>query len=209
MGWKDGAAIAIRDVLGGRCVRAKGVLVVEDSPARVVVWTPTGAPILDLAGNGQGERFKSLVDRSWSLVPKTWNMTGVLTIVPDGAAFSVQRLLASNDSLEVTGWYINLQDPLTPTDIGFDTMDRQLDLVVSADLQTWSLKDEDVFAQALRDGLHSAADHEAVLEARDEAIRLVESKDALFSHWRDWSPPPRWQAPTLPGHVATAGLTIS
>ncbi|HUP86734.1 MAG TPA: DUF402 domain-containing protein [Acidimicrobiales bacterium] len=130
-------------------------------------------------------------------------MTGVLTIVLDGAAFSVQRLLGSHGGADVSGWYINLQDPLVRTELGFDTMDRQLDIVVSADLQTWSLKDEHVLQDALRTGLHAVQDHEAVLKARDDAIRLVESGHPLFNEWRGWLPPESWEPPTLPLSLQT------
>lgn len=40
------------------------------------------------------------------------------------------------------GWYINLQEPIRPTRLGFDSMDHILDVVIEPDL-SWRWKDED------------------------------------------------------------------
>ena len=70
-------------------------------------------------------------------------------------------------------WYVNLQDPLRRTPLGFDTVDHALDVVVELDRSSWRWKDEEELAEAVRDGLFTpeeAADFRAWGERAVERI---------------------------------------
>ncbi len=67
--------------------------------------------------------------------------TDTLHVVPEGAAFGLEP---QYDSVRrVQGWYVNLQQPLVRTAVGFDTMDQQLDLIVDRDGRGVFEKDRD------------------------------------------------------------------
>ncbi len=46
------------------------------------------------------------------------------------------------------GWYINLQEPIRPTPLGFDFMYHLLDVVIDPDL-SWRWKDEEELEKAV------------------------------------------------------------
>ena len=50
---------------------------------------------------------------------------------------------------ELRCWYVDLQEPLRRTTLGFDTMDHLLDIVISPDQSAWRWKDEDEFEEAV------------------------------------------------------------
>ena len=54
-------------------------------------------------------------------------------------------------------WYVNLEEPLRRTAIGFDTLDHELDVIVELD-GSWRWKDEDDLAEAIRRGVIPAED---------------------------------------------------
>ena len=114
-------------------------------------------------------------------------------------------------------WYINLQTAFARTDLGFDTMDLELDLVVFPD-GSWMLKDLDALAERVADGrlTQTVVDHVVAL-----GERLGDELDAgrwwWDTAWADWRPDPDDAVPDLPpgwetharrsgsGRVASAG----
>ena len=70
-------------------------------------------------------------------------------------------------------WYINLQDPIRRTEIGFDTMDHMLDVVISPDMDSWEWKDEDELAAAEKAGIGSKEKAQAIRQEAERAIELL------------------------------------
>jgi hypothetical protein len=96
-------------------------------------------------------------------------------------------------------WYVNLQDPLKRTRIGFDTVDHALDVVVELDGSSWEWKDEDELAGAVRDGLFSPEEAADFRRWGERAVDRILAREPPFDRgWEDWSPDPAWQAPDLP-----------
>ena len=87
-------------------------------------------------------------------------------------------------------WYVNFEEPLRRTPVGFDTFDHKLDLIVMPD-GAYRWKDEDEFEQAAALGL---LDADAV---RAEAARVLEEWP-FPTGWEDWRPDPAWPVPQLP-----------
>jgi hypothetical protein len=169
--------------------------VIADAPGRTVLYqapdtpfrggrTPAGRKIRDFSAKWVS---MDLVWAGGSLIrliePDTWQCVDVE--FDAAGAFS--------------GWYVNFQEPVRRTTLGFDTVDLVLDLVVAAD-GTWSLKDEDDFELAASAGHLPRGSVAQVRAAAERMISVVESGGPPFdeAHWQCWRPPPHWTVPALP-----------
>jgi hypothetical protein len=90
-------------------------------------------------------------------------------------------------------WYVNLQEPLRRTPLGFDTCDQLLDLVRTRDGK-WRWKDERELGAAVERGFLSNEEAAAI---RAEGERVI-AADPFPTGWEDWRPDPSWPAPALP-----------
>jgi hypothetical protein len=91
---------------------------------------------------------------------------------------------------EVEHWYVNFERPLERTELGVDTFDWKLDLIVHPD-GSYRWKDEDELEQAAALGLLDAD------EVRAEAADVL-AEWPFPTGWEDWRPDPAWPAPQLP-----------
>jgi hypothetical protein len=106
-------------------------------------------------------------------------------------------LWAGADDRQV--WYVNLQDPLKRTRLGFDTVDHALDVVVELDGSSWEWKDEDELAGAVRNGLFSAEEAADYRRWGERAVDRILARVPPFDRgWEDWRPDPAWQTRDLP-----------
>src|SRR5690606_41243848 len=86
------------------------------------------------------------------LAPARWRDRAALHVVPAGAGFSVMlRWGRSFDAFR--GWYVNVQEPLRRTAVGFDSMDQTLDVVIGPDRRRVEVKDDDELRRAASDGV--------------------------------------------------------
>jgi protein associated with RNAse G/E len=99
---------------------------------------------------------------------------------------------------EFVGWYVNLQEPVRRTWLGFDFMDQDLDIVFQPDAREWHWKDEEVMQQGLELGIYTA---QQVRDIRAEGERVVERirrRTAPFDNsWLDWKPDAACPIPEL------------
>lgn len=111
----------------------------------------------------------------------------VLRLARPGAPHSV--LLFWHDGT-FNGWYVNFERPLTCSPLGFDYLDRELDLLVRPD-RTTELLDEDEFEQAQRLGVIEADEAAAVLAELERVRGVVERWESPFCDgWETWLPDP-------------------
>lgn len=97
------------------------------------------------------------------------------------------------------GWYINLQEPLRRSAIGFDFMDQDLDIVVEPDLSGWIWKDEAQFQRRQDLGLISDRQARAVRAEGERVVERIRNRASPFSDgWENWVPDPGWPVPSLP-----------
>ena len=85
------------------------------------------------------------------------------------------------------------------TRLGFDTADYTLDAVIEPDLERWSWKDEDEFAEAILLGLLTTTEATAIREGTRMVVEslLMVQRDDLRA-WAAWRPLAHWTVPTLP-----------
>jgi hypothetical protein len=187
--WQPGDAIVRRDVWHGRPTVAWGGHVVEDTDEQIVLFMPEHGP-LAFAPDFFGE------PHPWSGRDR-WIGHGVLQLHRPGTMHSVWVFWVG-PGRELAAWYVNLEEPWRRTQLGFDTQDLELDLVVEPD-GSWRFKDDEHLEPWIERGRWTAADVAAI---RAEGARIAAELDAGRRWWDEgwaaWEPDPSWPTPVLP-----------
>jgi hypothetical protein len=181
MGGEERTDAVWRDVHRGRVWRAQACRILQESPETIALWFPAGGPARVPAG---GLRIPG---DDWQLEDTSPTRDSVCVARP-GRAHSIYVFWDDNGGF--SHWYVNFEQPLRRSPVGFDTFDEKLDLIVRPD-GSYEWKDEDELEQAAAAGL---LDADAV---REEAQRVLE--DWPFpTGWEDWRPDSAWPIPQLP-----------
>jgi uncharacterized protein len=173
--------VAWRDVHRGRVWRVQAGRIVEDAPELLVLWFPAGGPAKVPAG---GLRIPG---DDWELEDTSPTRDSICLARP-GRRHSVYVFW--DEGGQFSHWYVNFEQPLRRSPVGFDTFDEKLDLIARPD-GSYEWKDEDELEQAAAVGL---LDADAV---RAEAARVLEEWP-FPTGWEDWRPDPSWPVPQLP-----------
>jgi hypothetical protein len=190
--FRAGDGVVLREVWHGRVWRVNVARVVEDGPDRIVLWFPRGgAAKYPVDADGLEMRIPA---GAWTLADRVGS-AGALALYQPGGRHSVWTFRHAD--LSHAHWYVNFEQPLRRTDIGFDYEDEKLDLIVEAD-GTWRWKDEDELAEAGSLGLLDAD------EVWRYARRLV-ADPPWPTGYEDWRPDPMWTVPDLPAGWDRAG----
>ncbi|MHB8104833.1 MAG: DUF402 domain-containing protein [Dehalococcoidales bacterium] len=188
-----GQSILFRQMSGGRIWEARPAIVVRDAPDLGAFFVPPGSiwkePIKDIT---PAER----IGKSWTLKDSVWVYGGILRLSIPGASYSV--LLLRNADGSLYEWYINLEEPLRRTRLGFDYEDYILDIGISSDFSSWKWKDAEELAEAVELGLVSQDKAAALYEEGKKAVNWLISGKSPFNGWEKWRPDPTWAVPVLP-----------
>ena len=148
--------------------------------------------------DGEDVTLTTRVQGEWFLADNVWPEDGeYLRLVIPGAPYSVLIFWLEKHSVH-RSWYINLEDPLHRTSIGFDFMDQILDIIVEPDLSSWFWKDEDEFQEAQELGLISPERAGEMRAEGESVVEMLLSGESVFNGWEQWKPDPAWKIPTLP-----------
>jgi predicted RNA-binding protein associated with RNAse of E/G family len=99
---------------------------------------------------------------------------------------------------QVRQWYVNLEQPLQRTTLGFDYEDQILDAIVAPDRRSWRWDDEDELEEALQAGLVSRELAIDLYARGTAAVDAPQSGTSVFNAWENWRPDPSWGVPDLP-----------
>jgi hypothetical protein len=188
--WSSGEPAVLRYVRYGKVRRASPHIVVRDDADLVALYIPVGP--LGRNAVWDGSPIRGQADRDWALRDHVWDTYDVLRLIRFGQSHSLE-LFRDAESGALAGWYVNLQEPLRRSPVGFDTDDLVLDIWIDPD-GTWKWKDEDELEAAVRLGRFTPAEAAAV---REEGERVIEMRP-WPTGWEDWRPDPRWEPPRLP-----------
>jgi hypothetical protein len=191
----SGEPVVCRKLWNGVVMTAMPMRVIADGPGRTVLYqapdttfrggrTPAGMKIRDFSAE-------------WVSMDLVWEGGSLIRLIEPDTWQCVDVEFDANGIF--SGWYVNFQEPVRRTALGFDTVDLVLDLVVAAD-RTWSLKDADDFEFAASAGHLPHASVEQVRAAAERMVSVVEQGDPPFNEtrWLSWRPPPHWTVPALP-----------
>lgn len=204
--FKRGEAVALREVWEGRVFHARPVTVVEDTPARSMFYVPPVVRSLE-PQDDEGAPLR-IPDREWHLQDHEVHHLPFLSFAFPETSYAI---LASWDAETgaFRGWYINLQSPLRRTDVGFDTCEHVLDVLIPPDRSSWTWKDEDELAQAVEEGLFSQAEAARFRAAGERAAERIIMREPPFDEdWEGWRPDPAWSTPELAGDVVAVPVAI-
>lgn len=174
------------------------VHVVEDSDEQLVTYLATGAEL----GFTDGDWPTSDGRHPWSH-RKAWEGHGTLMVQRPGEHHAVWHFWTGPDR-RFDRWYVNLQADFVRTEVGYDTFDLELDLVVPAD-GPWFTKDRELLDQRVDEGRFSPALRDWIVDLGEQlAADLDAGRHWWDERWAEWTPPSDWVDPQLPEGWATA-----
>jgi len=195
--WSPGDQIVYREVWRGKVWTARPVTVVQDAPDLVVLYLCSGTR-WKIPGGSRSQFGHLLRTGDWQLIDITYMWGDTLFLIRPGEAHAV-HVMWRHETREFSGWYINLQEPLRRTAIGFDHMDQELDIVVKPDLSGWVWKDEEEFQKDVETGLISPGQAHEIRAEAERVLERVRAKASPFGDgWEAWHPPAGWPIPSLP-----------
>ena len=193
--WRTGDAVLMRGIYRGKLRWAMPHRLVEAGDGRLVMFLRAGTAIKG-PSNYADMPYAEQLTRGWDVIDREWHTHHVLRIVPLEGAHEV-NVFWTEDWQHVC-WYVNLQQPARLHELGYDTFDQQLDIVVGPD-RSWEWKDEEEFDDLVLAGVLTGTEHARV---RAEGLRMVdaiERWDAPFDEgWENWRPPAGWTHAELP-----------
>ena len=192
--------VANREVFRGKIWAARPMVCVRDDDDLTVFWLPRGT-VWRKPVRPNGGRLR-LPGEEWRLAEAMWARFDVLQIVAPGASHAVWASWAPDGTF--AGWYVNLQEPLRRTAIGFDYFDQALDIVATADRAQWEWKDEDEFADGIALGVWTPDEGRAIRAEGERVLaRLIANESPFCDGWERFTPAIAWPIPRLPAGWAT------
>ena len=193
--WQPGNHVVLREIWRGQVRSGRPYTVVEDTPSRLVLYAKAGVRWMrPVQPDGTPLRMRG---PSWTLREEVSTQES-LRIISPGSRHST-LLFWTAGFQELLQWYVNLEEPLVRTPIGFDYLDQLLDIVVAADLSEWTWKDEDEFEATVAQGMLSAEEADVIRAEGERVIEALEAGRPPFNEpWDRWRPDPSWPIACLP-----------
>ena len=160
MSWAAGDVIVRREVWRGRPWLANPLYVVEDTEDLLVLYQPEGSPW----GFGAGDHWPTESGRHPYDGRTGWVGEGPLGLHRPGDPYAVWAYWGRPGRVFL-GWYVNIQVPYRRTSIGIDSLDLELDLLVTPALDV-VMKDEEHVDQSAALGRFSAGGRDGHPRAR-------------------------------------------
>ncbi len=211
--WEPGEIVVRREVLGleragneplaandggGRVWFGLPVHVVADDADQLVTYIGPGSEF----GFVSGPWPTATGRHPWHGQPG-WRGRGCLMVQRPGDEWAIWHLWQGADRTFLC-WYVNFQAAYQRTEIGFDTLDFELDIVVWPD-GTWLFKDREVLAQRVAEGRLTQETVDRVVALGDEmAAELDAARRPWDPGWANWVPPDDWRDARLPADWSTS-----
>jgi len=189
--WRSGNRVLLRYVFRGRVRWAIPQVLVSNEPAGVSLYCRPGTP-----GKRPVRAFvdysEQLATGAWDYRDFRWQRHHVLWRQRFERSHSIG--LFWTETWACRGWYVNLQEPIRRSPVGFDTRDHAVDITIAPD-GSWRWKDKAHLERLLDLGVFTP----------DEAAGIRAEGERVLGEWpfptgfEDWRPDPAWPVPELPG----------
>jgi len=197
--WSSGDRIIYREVVHGKVWTVRPVIIIQDTRELIALFVrnhtawkvcapPDAETDLLLCKAGL---------RPWQLNDVVWTYGDTVILAWPETAHAVHVMW--DQQRRFAGWYINMQEPVKRTRLGFDFLDQELDIVVSPDL-SWRWKDRDHLERAKAIGLFSVEQVRAILAEGQHVVDQIRARamPSFDGSWSSWMPPSDWDTPCLP-----------
>jgi hypothetical protein len=192
-----GETVVLRETLGGRLWAARPMTVVLDADDLSMFFIPAG--VRWLGPTGAKERLIRLKagGADWVVEERRRTDAHVLSWAWPSVGAAILHLW---DAAWVPRhWYVNVEAPLRRFELGFDTFDHDLDILVEPDRSAWRWKDEEDITEGIRLGVYTPEDEVAFRREAERGLRrLLEREPPFDREWAGWRPDPAWPFPVLP-----------
>jgi hypothetical protein len=190
--WAEGEVIVRREVWQGRVWLAHPLYVVEDTDDALVLYQAEGARW----GFGDGDDWPTTTGRHPSDGRTAWVGEGPHGVHRSGDPHAVWAYWGRPDRT-FRGWYVNIQVPYRRTEIGIDSLDLELDLLVSPTYEV-AVKDEEHVAASASLGRFSQDDAVAIHAVGARVRAEIEAGARWWDErWSRWTPPPELLIPPV------------
>lgn len=185
-------------------VDQRPVTVVADDDRHLAVWLAPGSRMLHQV-IADGSPIRSLEGSDRFTAPRAqairdWAGGGILAVFQPETMYSVWFF--ETDSGLRDSYYINIEVPYFRTDLGIETSDLVLDVVVRAN-GSYRFKDEDELQFAYEAGLFSLTEVGAIRHAAADAVDVVTAWHFPFdAGYESFQPDPAWPIPSLPRNAS-------
>jgi predicted RNA-binding protein associated with RNAse of E/G family len=195
--FRPGQTIVLREIWHGKVWSARPYIVVEDTSELTVLCLPACTVIkYPITREGKRVKAENRLHSDWVFSDDQFDCCTLRLAIP-GAGYSV-LVFWDMPGMKHRSFYINLEDPLYRTAMGFNYLDQWLDAIVKPDLSAWHWKDEDELEEAITLGLISKERAAALYADGEKVARWIKSGNSPFNGWEKWRPDPAWQVPVLP-----------
>ncbi len=195
--FRKGQTVVLREMWQGRIWSARPSIVVRDNPELIACYISPGSPWkMPRSPKGDRVRPSERPREGWVLHDAVWLDVSLLRLSIPDQRYSV--LIFRDLGGTQLRWYVNLEDPLERTALGFDFRDSILDVILSPDLSSWHWEDEDELEEAVAVGLTSKEKSAELYALGEKVVAQLQSRKSIFNGWQKWRPDPTWSAPILP-----------
>jgi predicted RNA-binding protein associated with RNAse of E/G family len=212
IGWQPGDEVVLRNTgffVGEAWVTPH--VVVQDNDDLVVLYRPEGTP------------YECWSISQQRLIPLGKTKMDMLRLMFPGRDYAVELFFDTERGSppyrvfvgagRFRGWKVNIEAPFERFELGFNTTDHFLDIIVKPD-RSYAWKDQEVMAAWLARGAYRREEVERFYASGRELEPLIEGGVSPFDdEWTDWLPgrgvsvprvPEGWHL--LPGIALTHGL---
>jgi hypothetical protein len=189
MPWRPGEVIVHREIWRGVPWCASPVVVVDDTPELLVTYLPEESPFaFPQSADGRPHPWTG---------KRAWEGHGVLMLRRPGEAYAVWHFWDGPER-RFAGWYLNLEEPVRRTSIGYDTQDLELDVWIPVD-EPWRFKDEELLEERVREGRYTDEQAVAIRALGEEVGAMLARGERWWDgRWADFEPDPAWRGPSFP-----------
>ena len=203
--WNPGDNIAFRGIYNHRVSYIQAAVVVQDQAEEIVLAILPGAECFAPEGYmsekhgkaGRWDRWGKYEKGYWKMQGYSWRTNRLLILLhPDKYYSSIYFWQA--DINQFLCYYINFQLPFRRSEVGFDTFDLELDIVVEPEYE-WQWKDKEDYQVGIERGIILDEWVHGIESAKPEVFEKLKKRQYPFDgSWLDWKPDPTWEPPKLP-----------
>ena len=205
--WNIGDEIALRYITrDGHPGMTWPATVVIDSTDLVALYIPKGAIYKQFQRINPQDAKSTGYKRI--LKDTEWRRDVLRLMYPD-KFFSIWVFWEYKEGVRVhTSYYVNMEEPFRRSEVGFDTNDHTLDIVVNPDL-SWYWKDLDELSDRVEAGVYPIDFAKFVRSEADKVVVSIEKKLPPFNQeWYKWKPPENYKIPVLRSDWESAPVTL-